>query len=67
MISPAHLTAKILCHEVCDLKIPWDETVPLPIKQKGDEWKLHISNKIEIVESIPLKQESVTMTEMHVF
>ena len=55
MISPAHLTAKILCHEVCDLKIPWDETVSLPIKQKGDEWKLNISNKIEIVESIPSK------------
>ena len=34
LISPSHLISKILYREVCELKIPWDEVVPLPIKQK---------------------------------
>ena len=32
LISPSHLIDKILYREVCKLKIPWDEVVPLPIK-----------------------------------
>ena len=32
LISPSHLIGQILYREVCDLKIPWDEVVPLPIK-----------------------------------
>ena len=37
LISPRHLIGQILYREVCDLKIPWDEVVPLPIKQKWDK------------------------------
>ena len=66
-ISPSHLIGKILYREVCELKIPWDEVVPLPIKQKWDKWKLDIETKVEIPRSIPLKQESVTMVDLHVF
>ena len=36
LISPSHLIGKILYREVCELKIPWDEVVPLPIKQIWD-------------------------------
>ena len=32
LISPSPLIGKILCRDVCELKIPWDEVVPLPIK-----------------------------------
>ena len=67
LISPSHLIGKILYREVCELKIPWDEVVPLPIKQKWDKWKLDIETKVEIPRSIPLKQESVTMVDLHVF
>ena len=67
LISPSHLIDKILCRDVCELKIPWDEVVPLPIKQKWDKWKLDIETKVEIPRSIPLKQESVTMVDLHVF
>ena len=35
LISPSHLISKILYREVWQLKIPWDEVVPLPIKQKN--------------------------------
>ena len=67
LISPSHLIGKILYREVCELKIPWDEVVPLPIKQKWDKWKLDIETKVEIPRSIPLKQESITMADLHVF
>ena len=67
LISPSHLIGKILYREVCELKIPWDEVVPLPIKQKWDKWKLDIETKVEIPRSIPLKQESVAMVGLHVF
>ena len=67
LISPSHLIGKILYREVCELKIPWDEVVPLPIKQKWDKWKLDIETKVEIPRSIPLKQESVTMVDLRVF
>ena len=63
----SHLIGKILYREVCELKIPWDEVVPLPIKQKWDKWKLDIETKVEIPRSIPLNQESVTMVDLHVF
>ena len=67
LISPSHLIGKILYREVCELKIPWDEVVPLPIKQKWDKWKLDIETKVEVPRSITLKQESVTMVDLHVF
>ena len=67
LISPSHLIGKILYGEVCELKIPWDEVVPLPVKQKWDKWMLDIETKVEIPRSIPLKQESVTMVDLHVF
>ena len=54
LISPSHLIGKILYREVCELKI-WDK------------WKLDIETKVEIMRSIPLKQESVTMVDLHVF
>ena len=59
LILPNHLIGKISSCEVCELKIPWDEVVPLPIKHKLDKWKLDIETKVEILRSIPLKQESV--------
>ena len=43
LISPTHLISKILYREVRELKIPWNEVVPLSIKQKWDKWKLHIA------------------------
>ena len=67
LISPTHLIGKILYRKVCELKIPWEEVVPLPIEQKCDKWKLDIEIKVEIPRSIPLKQESVTMIDLHVF
>ena len=67
LISPSHLISKILYREVCELKIPWDEVVQLPIKQKWDKWKLDIETKVEIPRSIPLNQESFTMVDLHVF
>ena len=51
LISSSHLIGKILYREVCELKIPWDEVVPLPIKQKWDKWKLDIETKVEIPRS----------------
>ena len=48
LISPTHLISKILYREVRELKIPWNEVVPLSIKQKWDKWKLHIETKAEI-------------------
>ena len=57
LISPSHLIGKILYREVCELKIPWDDVVLFPIKQKWDKWKLDIETKVEIPRSIPLKQE----------
>ena len=67
LISLSHLIGKILYREVCELKIPWDEVVQLPIKQKWDKWKLDIETKVEIPRSIPLNQESFTMVDLHVF
>ena len=34
VILPAHLIGKILYREICELKIPWDESVPQKIKFK---------------------------------
>ena len=67
LISTSHLIGKILYLEVCELKIPWDEVVPLPIKQKWDKWKLDIETKVEIPRSVPLKKKSVAMVDLHVF
>ena len=67
LISSSQLIGKILYREVFELKIPWDEVVPLLMKQKWDKWKLDIETKVEIPRSIPLKQESVTMVDLHVF
>lgn len=63
-ISAAHLTRKILCREICDLKIPWDEIVPETIKHL---WQLAIQNKIEIPRPVLLKQEQITATDLLVF
>ena len=67
LIPLSHLIGKILYCDVCEHKIPRDEVVPLPIKQKWDKWKLDIETKVEIPRSIPLKQESVTMVDLRVF
>ena len=67
LISSSQLIGKILYREVFELKIPWDEVVPLLMKQKWDKWKLDIETKVEIPRSIPLKQESVAMVGLHVF
>ena len=67
LISPSRVIGKILYREVCELKIPWDGVVPLPIKQEWDKWKLDIETKVEIPRSIPLKQESVAMVDLRVF
>ena len=67
LILSSQLIGKILYREVFELKTPWDEVVPLPIKQKWDKWKLDIETKVEIPRSIPLKQESVAMVGLHAF
>ena len=52
LISPAHLIGKILYREICESKIPWDESVTQKIKLKWEKWKLHIVNKVEIPRSL---------------
>ena len=44
LISLTHLLGKLLCREICDLKFPWNETVPPLVKQKWERRKLEINN-----------------------
>ena len=54
LVSPACLLGKLLYREICDLKLPWDETVPLLVKQKWERWNLDVSNnRVKIPRSIP--------------
>ena len=55
LISPAHLIGKILCREIPESRILWDESVPQTIKLKWEKWKLDILNKVEIPRSLILK------------
>ena len=66
--SPAHLLGKLLHHEMFDLKLLWDETVPPLFKQKWKGRNLDIScNRVKIPRFIPTKTESVTVINIQVF
>ena len=59
---------KLTFREWCDLKIPWGEEIPDILKQKLKKWDQDISsNKIALPRGIPLKLESVTVIDLHVF
>ena len=45
LISPAHLIGKVFYREICESKLPWDESVPQTIKRKWEKWKLVIVTK----------------------
>ena len=48
--------------EICDLKLPWDETVPPLVKQRWKRQKLDISNnQVKIPRSITTRLEPVTV------
>ena len=63
LISPAHLIGKILYREI----IPWDESVPQPIKLKWEKWKLDVGNKLEIPRSLTPEQEPINSVDLHIF
>ena len=51
-----------------DLKISWDEEIPDILKRKFKKWIKDISGiKIAFPRAIPLKLESVTAIDLHVF
>ena len=53
---------------MCDLKIPWGEEIPDILKRKFKKWIQDTSsNRIALPRAIPLKLESVTVIDLHVF
>ena len=51
-----------------DLKIPWGEEIPDILKRKLKKWVQDTSsNRIALPRAIPLKLESVTVIDLHVF
>ena len=68
LILASHIIGKLIYHELCDLKIPWDEEIPDILKRKIKKWVQDIcSNKIALPRAIPLKLESVTAIDLHMF
>ena len=60
--------AKLTFREWCDLKIPRGEEIPDILKRKLKKWVQDISsNRIALPRAIPLKLESVTVIDLHVF
>ena len=68
LISSNHVMGKLIYRGLCDLKIPWDEETPDILKRKFKKWVQDITcNKIVLSRAKPLKLESVTAMNLHVF
>ena len=68
LISPSHITGKVIYRELCDKKLPWDTEIPQILKKKFTKWVNDITNiLIEIPRSIPTHKESITSVDLHVF
>ena len=68
LISAGPIIGKLVYCELCDLKTPWDEEIPDILKLKFKKWVQDISSKkIVLPRAIPLKLESVTAIDLHVF
>ena len=68
LISASHIIGKVIYHELCAKKLPWNTEIPQILKKKIKKWVNDIANiLIEIRRSIPTHNESITSVDLHVF
>ena len=68
LISASHVFGKLIYRELCDLKGPWDEEIPVILKCKFKKRVQDISsNKIALPRAILVKLKSVTVIDLDVF
>ena len=66
-LLPCLLLGKIIYHDLCDLKIPWEKEVPIDIQTQCLKWITCLTTEIKIHRSIPIKNELMTEIDIHVF
>ena len=65
-MSPVLLIAKVLFRNLRDLRIPWDNQVPLEVENKRIKWVKGLNIKTELPRSISIR-EPMTNIEKHLF
>ena len=67
MASPVTLGGKLIYHEVCDKKIPWDKQLPEPIIKNWFKLELKLPDKVSIPRSISKYCEPIIDVTFHGF
>jgi hypothetical protein len=67
VVSPTTLAGKLIYRNVCDLKIPWDASVPSELSHKWEKWHDGLPDSEQFVRSIIQHQESIESIELHGF
>ena len=65
-ISPVLLIGKILFHNLCDLRIPWDNEIPQEMENKWVKWIKGLNIKTETPRSISIR-ETITNIDINLF
>ena len=66
-VSPYLLLGKIICRNLCDLKVSWNKEIPIDIQTQWLKWITGLKAEIKIPSSIPIKNEPITEIDIYLF
>ena len=67
LVSPVTLAGKVLCRDVCDLRIAWDTPLPWEMRQKWTKWEENLPKQASVPRSLAVFQEGIQSIDLHGF
>jgi hypothetical protein len=66
LVFPTTLVGKLIYRDVCDAKLPWDASLPLPLTKRWKEWNDSLET-FTVPRSLAPHRQSVSEVTLHGF